>query len=77
MTASFSPIAMSQHLLRLRDNIYSNVSTIGTNATYDPSSVAISAGATLYASIRGVNKSPIESEVPECASKLSIRMCCN
>lgn len=39
---------MSQHLLRVR-----NVSTVGTNAIYDPSSIAISPGTTLYASVRG------------------------
>ena len=60
--ASFSHLAMSLHLLRLRDTLYSTLPAL-KSTTYDPASVAVGAGSTLYSAVRG------ESEDPEAAAR--------
>lgn len=53
---------MSLHLLRLRDTLYSTLPALNSS-TYDPTSVAVAAGSTLYSAVRG------ESEDPEAAAR--------
>lgn len=61
--ASFSPIASSLHLVRFRDTLYASLPTLSSNASYDPTSIAIGAGATLYTAVRG------EAPVTEAAAE--------
>lgn len=53
LLASYSPLAMSTHLLRVRDTLFSNLAGIASSATYDPTSLSISAGSTIFQQIRG------------------------
>ncbi|KAK4706107.1 protein TIF31, partial [Phenoliferia sp. Uapishka_3] len=50
---SFSPLATSLHLLRFRDTLFGSLPSQSANASYDPASIGISSGATLYTSVRG------------------------
>ena len=44
---------MNQHLLRVRDTLSASLSTLPSSGTYDPTSLAIGAGSTVYATVRG------------------------
>lgn len=52
---------MSLHLLRLRESLYSNLPALTTGSVYDPTSLAISPGGSVYLDVRG--KKPIVEEV--------------
>lgn len=44
---------MNMHILRVRDTLYSSVPYVAASIGYDPTSIAIGAGSTLYGSVRG------------------------
>ncbi|KAI5475665.1 eukaryotic translation initiation factor 3 subunit CLU1/TIF31 [Pseudohyphozyma bogoriensis] len=50
---SFAPLSISLHLLRVRDTLYSSLSLLSDSVSYDPSSIAIGAGASLYVDVCG------------------------
>lgn len=49
---------MSLHLLRIRDTLYTSLPALVSGAVYDPNSLHVSAGGSLYLDVRG-------KEVPE------------
>lgn len=54
-TAPFSSATMHQHLLKLRDILFSSLPPFAsTQSVYDPTSFALGAGSTLYASVSAV-----------------------
>jgi hypothetical protein len=56
---------MSLHLIRLRDTLYLNLPAVSNRASYDPTSIAIGSGSTVYASVRG--DTPVVEVVEESA----------
>ncbi|GAA6061986.1 hypothetical protein JCM10212_004264 [Sporobolomyces blumeae] len=66
---AFTPLSMHQHLLKVRDVLFSNLPTLAaTSMTYDPTSLAIAPGTSLYASVRGEQASaaaPAQAEDQE------------
>ncbi len=44
---------MSIHLLRLRDTLYSSLPSSSPTASYDPASISIGTGTTIYSTVRG------------------------
>ncbi|GAA5923672.1 translation initiation factor 3 subunit CLU1 [Sporobolomyces koalae] len=59
---AFTPLAMHQHLLKVRDVLFSNLPTLAsTPCTYDPTSLAIAPGVSLYQKVRGEQGSDAES----------------
>ncbi|KAL8280766.1 hypothetical protein RQP46_006770 [Phenoliferia psychrophenolica] len=50
---SYSPLATSLHLLRFRDTLFGSLPNQNANASYDPTSLAINSGSTLYTTVRG------------------------
>lgn len=44
---------MNQHLIRVRDTLFANLSTLPSTGTYDPTSLSIAGGTTIYAAVRG------------------------
>lgn len=44
---------MNQHIIRVRDTLFSNLANVAAANTYDPSSVAVGAGQTVYSIVRG------------------------
>ena len=73
LAASYSPLATSLHLLRFRDTLFSSLPNQSANASYDPASLAISSGATLYTAIRGDSPEAATSEEAEGASSILTR----
>ncbi|KAM0748930.1 hypothetical protein T439DRAFT_303695 [Meredithblackwellia eburnea MCA 4105] len=61
---SFSPLAINTHVLRFRDTLFGTLPSLSTNVTYDPSTISISSGATLYPTIRGstATEAPVTTE---------------
>ncbi|GAA5840578.1 hypothetical protein JCM3766R1_000700 [Sporobolomyces carnicolor] len=58
---AFSPLAMHQHLIKVRDVLFSNLPTLASTAcTYDPTSMAIAPGVSLYSKVRGEQASVAE-----------------
>ncbi|GAA5933681.1 hypothetical protein JCM1841_005504 [Sporobolomyces salmonicolor] len=63
---AFSPITMHHHLLKVRDVLFSNLPTLAaTTSTYDPTTLAIGAGASLYSSVRGEQVTAPEAQVSQ------------
>ena len=55
---------MHQHLLKVRDVLFSNLPTLASTAcTYDPTSVAIAPGMSLFSKVRGEQPAASESAV--------------
>ncbi|KAK4057736.1 Intracellular distribution of mitochondria [Microbotryomycetes sp. JL221] len=50
---AFSALAMNQHLIRVRDTLSSQLASLPSHGSYDPSSVAIAGGSTVFATVRG------------------------
>ncbi|GAA5956329.1 hypothetical protein JCM3765_005630 [Sporobolomyces pararoseus] len=58
---TFSPLTMHQHLLKVRDVLFSNLPTLAsTPCTYDPTSIAIAPGMSLFSKVRGEQTSAPE-----------------
>lgn len=59
---------MSIHLLRLRDSLYLSLPALSPSASYDPSSVSIGTGTTIYSAVRGeqadIDGTPAEAAAP-------------
>jgi len=51
---------MSIHLLRLRDTLYSSLPSSSPTASYDPSSISIGTGTSIYGTVRGDDSRPAE-----------------
>lgn len=52
---------MHQHLLKVRDVLFANLPTLAsTPCTYDPTSMAIAPGVSLYSKVRGEQTSASE-----------------
>ncbi|SGY95264.1 BQ5605_C036g11483 [Microbotryum silenes-dioicae] len=49
----YTALAMNTHLLRLRNILFSDLTQLSSNASYDPTSLAIGAGQTIYRDVRG------------------------
>jgi len=53
---------MHQHVLKVRDVLFSNLPTLAsTTCTYDPTSLAIAPGISLYSKVRGEQSATSES----------------
>jgi len=53
---------MHQHVLKVRDVLFSNLPTLAsTTCTYDPTSLAIAPGISLYSKVRGEQPATPES----------------
>ncbi|KAK4046395.1 Intracellular distribution of mitochondria [Microbotryomycetes sp. JL201] len=50
---AFSALAMNQHVIRVRDTLSSQLVTLPAHGTYDPSSLAIASGSTVFSQVRG------------------------
>ncbi|BGP04233.1 Clustered mitochondria [Rhodotorula toruloides] len=62
----YSSASMHQHILKVRDVLFSNLPPFASTPTnYDPTSLAIGAGSTLYASVCGKNEVEQEKAVSQ------------
>ncbi|BGP21157.1 eukaryotic translation initiation factor 3 subunit CLU1/TIF31 [Rhodotorula toruloides] len=62
----YSSASMHNHILKVRDVLFSNLPPFASTPTnYDPTSFAIGAGSTLYASVCGKNETEQEKAVPQ------------
>ncbi|GAA6025906.1 hypothetical protein JCM11491_003623 [Sporobolomyces phaffii] len=66
---AFSPLAMHQHILKVRDVLFSNLPTLASSpCTYDPTSMSIAPGISLFSKVRGEQAPTVEASAPSVES---------